>query len=66
MEIKITDHAVIRYLERVKGIDINIIRNQIIKEEIIPHMKILGGSGRFPIKDNYIIVMKDYKVITIL
>lgn len=43
LEIEVSDHAVLRYLERAKGIDINAIRQE-IRENI------LAGNGDVKVK----------------
>jgi uncharacterized coiled-coil DUF342 family protein len=40
--IHITDHAIIRFLERIEGIDIEKIKKQIVDEAIIQQYKTLG------------------------
>ena len=60
----VTEHAILRYLERVKGIDI-----EAIKKEIMEHaLSVLGGSGE--VKGTidghkYRIIVKNKQVITI-
>ena len=31
----ITDHALVRYMERVKGIDVEAIRSEMVSEELV-------------------------------
>lgn len=63
-ELTITDHAVVRYLERVKGVDVREIKNEIlsklppdIKKSDDPIIVSLNDSDdlRFVIRDNLII-----------
>jgi translation initiation factor 2B subunit (eIF-2B alpha/beta/delta family) len=63
--IKISEHAIIRYMERVKGLDISEIEKEILTEEVLVLIEKLGGSGKYPVKD-FQIVMKDYTVTTIV
>ncbi len=63
--VLISDHAIVRYLERIKGIDIQLIRQEILSDDLLKIINTLGGNGRYPDKD-YKVVMKDNKIITIL
>lgn len=58
----VTDHAVIRYLGRVKGIDMDKLREEICSTDK-KTLKNLG-DGEYPM-DDYKIVVKDGTVITI-
>lgn len=64
-EVKISEHAIIRYLERVKGVDISQIEKEILTKEVLELIEILGGSGKYPVND-FQIVMKDYTVTTVI
>lgn len=62
--LSVTDHAVVRYMERVSGVDIEEIRGKIIDSipcidhtEDIKDMKVL--------KSNHYIVIKDNTIITV-
>lgn len=61
--IWVTDHAIIRYLERVHDIDMNEVKDMIIKgrEEMIKGMK----SGKFPMGDGVKMVVKNKTIITV-
>lgn len=60
----VTDHAVARYYERVEGVNMNALKEEIvpnnIQEFICTHK-----SGELPVKDKYRIKFKDKKVVTI-
>lgn len=61
----ITDHAVLRYLERVKGIDIQAIREEILVDDrMVEAIKILG-DGLFPV-DYGRLRIRDKMIVTIL
>lgn len=62
--IKISDHAIVRYLERQAGIDIEAIRKSILESKLPDMVATLGGSGKFPV-NGYQVVLKDYTVVTI-
>ena len=49
--IKVTDHALIRYLERVGDYDIEEIRRQMVTPELEQTVKLVGNTGKFPVGD---------------
>ena len=63
--IGVTDHAVVRFFERVLGFDISEIESAILTSEVLMHVKNLGGDGHFP-NENFKVVMKGYKVLTVI
>lgn len=64
-KIKISEHAIIRYLERIKGLDIIEIEKEILTDEVLLLIEKLGGNGKYPVKD-FQIVMKNYTITTII
>ena len=63
--IRVSEHAVIRYFERVKGYNISDIEKEILSEDVLDLVKTLGGNGKYPNKD-YQVVMKNHTVTTII
>ena len=63
-EIKVSDHAIVRYLERIKGVDINAIKEEIVTDNIRKMVDTLGGAGIYPDR-NHKVVMKNYTVVTV-
>lgn len=64
-EVIVTDHAVLRYLERYCDFDIEAVKQRILADgrgELIKKMR----SGRFPLDAGAKIVAKDGVVITIV
>lgn len=64
-EVLITDHAVLRYLERYCGVDIESVKRWILaggRGELVRKMR----SGRFPIDAGAKLVAKDGVIITIV
>lgn len=61
----LSDHAIVRYLERVQNVDIKQIKSSIITPEIREMVEKLGGTGEFPNGD-FKVVIKDYVVLTII
>ena len=64
-ELKVTEHAIVRYFERVKGFDIEQIESEILSEKVRGFVEKLGGNGTYP-NDGHQVVMKNKVVITIL
>lgn len=65
-EIKVSEHAIIRYLERVRGLDIKALEAEIINGQIRDLVDKLGGSGEFPSGTGFSVKMKDYTITTII
>ncbi len=61
---KVSEHALLRYLERVKGIDIKTCEQEILNKKVLEMIETLGGNGSFP-NENFKLVMKDNVVVTI-
>jgi chromosome segregation ATPase len=64
-EIKVSEHAILRYLERVKGLDVSEIEKEILTQDVLGLIEKLGGSGKYPVNE-FQIVMKDYTVTTVI
>jgi hypothetical protein len=64
-DIVVTDHAIVRYLERVKGVDIEEIRRSIVTEKVKEMIDTLG-TGLFPINNEFRIKVQDKRVITVM
>lgn len=58
--IQVTDHAIVRYMERILGLDLNEIR-----EAIIPSGKLPFKNGNYKTKDGFIVLIQNKKAITI-
>lgn len=61
--VEISEHAILRYLERVKGINIVEIRKEIVSEKNFNAIKTLS-NGKFP-ENGYKLVVKDNTIVTI-
>ena len=65
-EIGVTDHAIVRYLEKVLGIiDMEEVMNAIISPELQRQIHALGGNGTYILNGKKLNI-KDYKLVTIL
>lgn len=62
--IKVSDHAVVRYMERVQGLNLDPIREKIV-DAIQPMVDVLGSNGNFPVGDDRQAVLKDKVIVTI-
>ena len=63
--VKITDHALVRYIERVKGINLDSIREEILSSGIPEIVNELGDNGIYPF-GNFKVVIRDRTLITFL
>ncbi len=62
----VSEHAIIRYIERVLGINIDEISQKILDNETEKQIEMLG-NGTFPVNNNeFKIVVKDNVVVTII
>jgi len=61
----VSEHAVLRYVERVLGIDIDEIRCSILTDEVANQIRQLG-SGRFPLGNGFKAVVKQNVVVSII
>lgn len=64
-ELQITEHALLRYCERILKINTEEIKNLILSKEILDQIKVLGINGKFVHSDGFRVVVKDNKVVTI-
>ena len=62
--ISITDHALVRYIERIYGLDTEKLRKEILNQELQELAKTLGGSGKYTF-NNITFVLDNYKIVTI-
>ena len=65
-EISVSEHAIIRYLERVKGVDIEILKNEILTDQIKNLIETLGGNGTYPSDKGFKALVKDFTITTII
>ncbi len=64
-QIKISEHAMLRYLERVKGINLEEEEGVIVTDKLKSMVDTLGGNGTYPI-DGFQVVMKNYTITTVI
>lgn len=63
--IYVSEHALVRYFERVKGFDIEEVKKEIISESIKQMVSVLGGTGEYPNENGYSVKMDNFRVATI-
>lgn len=63
--VAISDHAFIRYFERVKGFDLEEVRKEILSPKVSNLIDTFGGNGQFP-NDGFSVVLKNNIVVTII
>lgn len=70
-EITITEHAYLRYFERVLNYDLSEIKNEIVTDQVLKLTEKLGKSGSFPTGKQtkegkeYRIALKNNVVVTV-
>lgn len=65
--IKVTDHALIRYLDRVGDYDIEEIRRQMVTKELRHTIKLVGNNGKFPVGDGkHVYVISDGTIVSVV
>lgn len=64
-DIKISDHAIARYLLLESGKDVESISSEILPENLVETI-LTVGSGTFPIKNGRKIVVRNYEVVTVI
>lgn len=63
--LKVSEHAIVRYFERVIGYDIGCIEKKILSDQVTKLVEALGGNGSYP-NDGFSVVMKNYTVTTVV
>jgi hypothetical protein len=63
-EIRVTEHALLRYFERVLGFDLKEISNQMITEDLKSKIEVLGKTLEYPMGD-VTAVVKNNAIVTI-
>lgn len=63
-EIIVSEHAIIRYLERCRGLNIGEVIEEIKNDTIMDLYEKLGGSGVYPC-DTFKAVVKNNTIVTI-
>lgn len=61
----VSEHALLRYLERVKGVDIEQVKKEIIPEHILQRVRAMG-NGEYPVGGTHTLKVQDSTVVTVL
>lgn len=64
-EFRVSEHAIVRYFERVKGFNIDDIQKEILNDKIKEMTKTIGSNGTFP-NDGFSVIIKDSTVTTVI
>lgn len=62
---QVSEHAVLRYLERVRGVNIDEVKKEILSEDLIEAIGKVGGTFKWK-KDGHEVVLKDNVVVTVV
>ena len=66
-ELKVSDHATLRYMERIEGIDVDYYRDKILDKEILRQVERLGGNGTYVSEDrSYRVRIENNTVLTVI
>ena len=63
--ISITEHAIVRYVERILKLDLKEIQSVILSAQVRELVSKCGGNGTFPNEHGFSVIIKDYTVVTI-
>lgn len=64
--LKVSEHAIVRYFERVKGFNIEEIEKEILSENVVSLInKLDGNNGTYPNGD-YSVILKNNTIITVI
>ena len=64
-KIIVTEHAIIRYFERVLGVDIAEVESQILTDEVVSFINSMGENGTYPNKE-FKVIVKNNAIITVV
>ena len=64
-KLKVSEHAIVRYFERVKGYDISEVEKEILSEQVVDLVEKLGGNGKYP-NGSFSVVMRNHTVLTVV
>lgn len=64
-ELVVSEHAMLRYFERVLGYDLEEVKSRIINEKIRNQIETVGNSGTFP-NDGFRVRLEKGVAVTIL
>ena len=66
-KLVISEHAILRYIERVMGIDLEELKAKILPEDVLKKIKALEGvDGTYPCSEGFKVRIRDRTIVTIL
>lgn len=60
----VSEHAILRYLERVKGLNIEEVKAEILDDSLRSKIEVVG-SGRFPLRDGCQAIVKNKTIVSV-
>ena len=63
-EVKVSEHAMLRYLERVEGLDMEALKEKVIPKDLREKFKVLGNA-KIPVGNSHRAVMKDNVIVSV-
>jgi len=63
--IRVSEHAMLRYVERVMGCDMKALEEKIIDGKLKSCIETLGGNGKYPC-DGFTAVVKNNTIVSII
>lgn len=64
--LQITDHSIVRYLERVKGMNMDTIRKEILTPDVLKYYSQFG-DGEFPTgQENVTVRIRNGHIVTVI
>lgn len=63
--LDVSEHAILRFFERIEGRNMEAIKQQIMDPSIIELMKVLGKNGTFPHPDGYSVIVRNNNIVTV-
>lgn len=64
--LKVSEHGLLRYVERIENINIEEIKKKILSPSIINMVNTLGGNGTYPHEDGYKVIVKNNIITTVI
>ena len=65
VEVIVSEHAILRYMERVMGFDLEMVRTAILSPDNLMMIKKLG-AGKYPLPGGGRIVVRDNVIVSIV
>lgn len=64
-DIKVSDHALIRYMQRVMELDLSGIYDEILSPQLVASICALG-DGKYPLGDGWQVIVHNNTIITVV